>query len=97
MNNLLVRLFAQLDISNDIDIPRPPVDNSTVGNALQIVFGITGAVALLVITFAGFKYVLSRGNPQETAKAKDTILYAIIGLVVSMLAVGIISFVVGKL
>ena len=61
-----------------------------------LVFGIMGAVALLVITIAGFKYVLSQGNPQETAKAKNTILYALIGLVVAILAFNIVKFVVGR-
>jgi hypothetical protein len=90
-------LYAQIDVSNKIDIPRPPVDKVTVDSGLQILFGVTGGIALLVITVAGFRYVISRGDPQSTARAKDTILYAVIGLVVSIMAFGIVSFVVNKL
>jgi arginine exporter protein ArgO len=70
---------------------------TNVGNALTIVFGVAGAVAFAVVVFAGLKFVLSSGNPQEMAKAKDTIINAIIGLVVAASAVIIVQFVVGYL
>ena len=59
-----------------------PAGLTTIQPALQLVFGLAGGIALLVITVAGFQYVISQGNPQSTAKAKDTILYDPIGLVV---------------
>lgn len=62
---------------------------------LNIVFGITGAIALLIITIAGFHYVLSQGNPNEVAKSKNAIIYAAVGLVISVLAIAIVNFVVG--
>ena len=68
-----------------------------VANALNLVFGVAGAVAVIIIAIAGLKYVVSQGNPQETAKAKDTILYALVGLVVCVLAFTITSFVAGRL
>jgi hypothetical protein len=64
--------------------------------ANTIIF-ITGAVAVIMVIIGGFRYVLSSGNPQATAGAKDTIMYAIIGVVVAALAFAIINFVIVKL
>ena len=61
---------------------------------LHIVFGVAGAIALIVITVAGLQYVLSQGNPQSAAKAKDAIIYALIGLMVCIIGYGVVSFVV---
>lgn len=64
---------------------------------LQLVFGLAGAVALLIITLAGTQYVLSQGDPQKVAKAKQTIIYALIGLVITIMSYAIVSFVVKEL
>ena len=55
---------------------------STIQTALQIAFGIAGAIAVIIIIIAGLRYTISSGNPQEAAKAKNAILYAVVGLVV---------------
>jgi hypothetical protein len=71
--------------------------NDELQRVLQIVFGVVGALALLVITVSGFRYVLSTGDPQKTAQAKDGIIYSLVGLVVAISAEAIVTFVLGKL
>jgi hypothetical protein len=94
----LLTLLAQVTINpNDIGVPQTPVGDSNIANALRLVFGIAGATALIIVTIAGFKYVLSQGNPQETAKAKNTILYALIGLVVCITAFSIVPFIIKEI
>lgn len=61
---------------------------------LNIVFGIAGAIALLMVTVGGLRYVLSHGDPGQIAAAKNTIIYALVGLVVCIAAIGIVNFVV---
>lgn len=96
--NRLLTLLAQVDIKpGDIDVPKGPLGSGNISSILQIVFGVFGGTALIIITLAGFKYVLSQGNPQETAKAKNTILYALIGLVIAISALGIVTFAVDNL
>lgn len=70
---------------------------SNIDNILQLVFGVAGAIAVLIITIGGLKYVLSQGNPQSAAQAKDTILYALVGLVITMIGYGVVTFVLGNL
>lgn len=74
----------------------PPSTNASAGEiktGLDIVFTITGALALLIITIAGFRYILSRGDPGSTAQAREAIIYACVGLVVSIVAYTIVAFV----
>lgn len=90
-----LQLFAAIGIDpKDVHINRGVANPTTVENVLHLVLGVAGAVAVLIITIAGFKYVISQGNPQEAAKAKDTIIYALVGLLIAALGYSIVSFVV---
>ena len=59
------------------------------------VIGIIGAVAVIMIIIGGVNYTTSQGDPGKVKKAKDTILYGIIGLVIALLAFAIVNFVLG--
>ena len=54
-----------------------------------------GFVSVVMLIIGGFRYVLSNGNEKSVTAAKDTILYAIIGVVIALLAFAIINFVLG--
>lgn len=62
-----------------------------------IVTFITGMASIIIIILGGLKYVTSNGDSNSINSAKNTILYAIIGLVVSLLSRGIIVFVINRL
>lgn len=81
----------------DLSLPKPPANQNSVKIALQIVFAVLGAVAVFFTVFGGFKLVLSNGDPSEAAKARQTIMYAVIGLVVAVLAEAIVGFVIKTL
>jgi hypothetical protein len=85
-------LMAQVN-QNDIEVPQQDLTQADFQTVLKLIFGISGAVAVIFIALGGLKYILSQGNPQEATKAKDTILNALIGLVIVIAAYGIISFV----
>jgi hypothetical protein len=89
------QILANIEVDrNDTGLPLINVEEATFTNLLQVVLGIAGAIAFLVIVLGGLYYVISQGNPQATEKAKDTILYALIGLVVCVSAFAIIEFVI---
>ena len=50
-----------------------------------------------MIIIGGINYALSQGDPGKVKKAKDTILYGIIGLVVALLAFAIVQFVLSAI
>ena len=64
---------------------------------VNILLFITGAIAVIVIVIGGIKYVLSSGDSNQITSAKNTILYAVIGLVVAILAYAIVNFVIDKI
>ena len=67
-----------------------------VGRAVNILLYLVGVISLIVVIVGALRYVLSGGNPQATNAAKDTILYAVIGLVVALLAYAIVNFVLTR-
>jgi hypothetical protein len=82
--------------SCDLGLPNVQAGTPQVQSILAIVFATIAAVAVLVIVFAGFRMITSQGTPQETAKARNTIIYALVGLIVSLAAEAIVAFVLGK-
>ena len=70
---------------------------STVRTIIQVIVGVLGFVAVVVIILGGVQYTTSSGDPAKVKKAKDTILYGIIGLVVALLAYAIVNFVLSSL
>jgi Type IV secretion system pilin len=62
----------------------------SVGNILIF---LVGAIAVLMIIIGGLRYVLSGGDNAGITSAKNTILYAVIGLVVAVAAYAIVNFV----
>lgn len=58
---------------------------------------IVGALSVIMIIVGGLRYVISGGNSSAVTAAKNTILYALVGLVVAVLAYSIITFVLGAL
>ncbi len=66
----------------------------TVANILLLV---VGAVAVIMLIIGGFRYVVSGGDSTAVEGAKNTILYAIIGIVVAFLAFAAINFLTNQL
>jgi len=93
---LAVRLAAFITPKDIETVPQGSFEKGNVTDVLKVVFGFAGGIALIIITLAGLKYALSSGDPQGIKKAKDTILYALIGLVISILAFSIVSFTIGN-
>ena len=71
-------------------------NSSELNTILQIVFGVLGALAALSIVISGINYIVSNGDPQKVNKAKNGILYSLIGLAVAILAEAIVAFVINK-
>src|SRR5690242_5987264 len=65
-----------------------------ISNILAIVAGLT---AVIIIIVSGLKYVLAAGDPAKTKGAKDSIIGAVIGLVVIGLADSLITLVLSRL
>ncbi len=58
---------------------------------------VVGALSVLMLIFGGLRYATSGGSDAAVTAARNTILYAIVGLVVCFLAYAIVNFVLGSL
>ena len=58
---------------------------------------IVGIIAVIMLIIGGIKYVLSGGDSKKVTDAKNTVLYAIIGLVIAVFAYAIVNFVISAL
>lgn len=64
---------------------------------LEAMIRLAGVVAVVMIFWAGFKYITSQGNPDAAAGARKTAINALIGLVIVVLSTTIISFIGNRL
>ncbi len=63
----------------------------------DILLFVIGAVSVIMIVVGGLKYTTSNGNADQIKSAKNTIMYAVVGVVVAILAYAIVHFIVSKL
>jgi len=68
-----------------------------VGNIAKIALQLVSTVALLFLIVGGIQYITSAGNPDNTARAKQTLLYAILGLILAIASYAIIVFITSGL
>ena len=61
---------------------------------MNVATGLIAMLAVFMIVYGGFQYTASAGDANKVTKAKNTILYGVVGLVVAILAFAIVNFVV---
>ncbi len=71
--------------------------NNVIAQVINILSMVVGVVAVIMIIIGGFKYITSAGDSSKVGSAKNTILYAIVGLVIVALAQFIVRFVMSRI
>ncbi len=66
-------------------------------NVIGILSFLVGLVAVLMIVIAGFRFVTSNGDSNNVSSAKNTIIYAVIGIVVTVMAYAIVNFIIDNI
>lgn len=61
---------------------------------VNVLLFVLGAIAVIVIVVGGIRYATSNGDSNQITAAKNTILYAVIGLVVALLAYAIVNWII---
>lgn len=70
---------------------------SAIRTIINVLLIFASLVAVIMIIYGGVRYIISRGDEDEAAAAKNTILYAVIGLIVIGLSAAIVNFVIGSI
>ena len=68
-------------------------DSSIVRNIINIMLYAIGVLSVIMLIWGGLRYVISGGQKEAVTAAKNTILYAIVGLLIAIFAYAIIQFV----
>lgn len=97
MKPILQSLAQLLGSPSEYGIPNATdVGNTQVGHIINLVLMVAGAVSVVTVIIGGILYALSTGDSAKTAKAKDTIIYAIIGLIIVSSAFAITNFIIRR-
>lgn len=64
---------------------------------IQALLLFVGITAVLFIIIGGFQFIISGGNPENIQRAKNSIIYSIIGLAIAILSYVIVTFVIKSL
>ncbi len=91
------KLLAAVSVdANSLGLPKVAANDATWGNIVGAVFAFIGAWSALFIVIGAIRYAASAGDQGLITKAKDTILYAIIGLIASILSFVGVQFLLGR-
>ena len=86
---------------NSVNTGNGPTNLTGTGGAfttiVNVLLFIIGAVSVIMLIYGGIRYTTSGGNANSVTAAKNTIMYAIIGLIIAIFAFAIVNFVVGEL
>lgn len=72
-------------------------DTGVFRQVTNVILYIVGIIAVIMLIIGGIKYVISGGDSKKVTDAKNTVLYAIIGLIIAFLAFAIVNFVISAL
>lgn len=92
-----INVFDQCNNNSSVVCKSATKDEATtkVKDIINIALYVLGIIAVIMIIIGAFRYVLSGGDAGAVTAAKNTIFYAVIGLVVAILSFVIVNFVIG--
>ena len=89
-------LSGGMDCAKNDDMPEDLTgDNGIVTTVINTMLFIVGILSVIMIIFAGIRYVTAHGDKGQVESAKNTLIYAIVGLIVSIVAYALVNWVVG--
>jgi Ni,Fe-hydrogenase I cytochrome b subunit len=96
MKHFLILAVDKID-PGEIGLKDPATDpNATLATILTTVYTWAGIVCVLAIVIAGIFYTTSTANPSNTKRAREAIIYAVVGLITIIMAFVITQFVLGR-
>lgn len=88
-------LTGGADCVQGTDVPTTLVgDDSVFKDVTNVLLFIVGAIAVIMLIIGGIRYTTSNGDSNQVTAAKNTILYAIVGIIVAILAYAVVNFVI---
>lgn len=79
-------------IEKPTSLPDATANSSKIAELVVYSSAVAAVISVLIIVIAGIQFVISSGEPGKVAKARNVILYAVVGLVIALSATAIASF-----
>ena len=80
--------------ANSIGVPTSTANiGQGIANIIKLMMSVVGSVALVFLIVGGLQLAFSTGNAKRVSQARETILYAVIGIIVAIAALAIVTFV----
>jgi len=92
-NNLSISSGADCARGNEQPAELFGGEGSIFGRVTNVLLFLVGAISVIMLIIGGIRYVISGGDQAQVTSAKNTILYAIVGIVVAFLAYAAVNFV----
>lgn len=96
--------YAELNLRNGVDSAKgdgsaDKVDdpNSLVKTVVNTILYVVGILSVIMLIWGGINYTTSAGDSNKVTTAKNTIIYAVIGLIVAIFAYAIVNYVLANL
>jgi hypothetical protein len=70
--------------------------SNVIGTIITIFSAVVGIIAVIMIIVAGLQFITSNGNPQNVSKARMSLVYAVVGIVIVILAQTIVHFAISQ-
>lgn len=103
----LTRVFAEANVilnqanvkldQSTVSLDNPISSNSIpalIGRVITAVLGVVGSIALLMVIYGGFTWMLAAGSSEKIKKGRDIIVWAMLGLVVIFTSYALVRFVI---
>lgn len=95
-NNLYYFAAQIVGIDHEQDpLAIPGGDTFTFAKLLNVAYELAGIVAIVMIIIGGIQYATSDGDPTKLTRAKNTIVYSLVGLILIIMAAAITGFIAG--
>jgi len=97
IDNLLIRFMQDNPTAQELGLPTVKGNAETAQNALNLLFGITGAIAVIIIIVISIIMVTGGNDPEKIARTKRALIYTFIGLALVLSAEAIVLVVLNNL
>jgi hypothetical protein len=95
----LAPLAAAISIkANEVGLPTSTQDiGQGFANAVKLLIGLSGSLAVVFLVVGGIQMVASAGDPKRFAQGRESVIYAVVGLIIAISAFAIVQFVGNRL
>jgi uncharacterized membrane protein YjfL (UPF0719 family) len=90
-SSVSAQISSGLNMASTDELKKQSVD-SLAPSVVNILLWAVGLISVVMIIFGGFRYIISNGDSTKVTAAKNTVMYAVVGLVIAIFSFAIIQF-----